>query len=179
MFRQNLWTFLIFAAGSFMLTLLLVATPRLDATSPAPLGAAKPDAPKLTASGVELMMQYEGKTAMAERILVQPGKLQPLHLLARNTTDRSVEVSATITISVSEPASPLARTLPMPKQVWTHDQTIALGPGESRIITLKPDYTLVANSQITVVLGCGDERITPIHLAVPFELKELASAENK
>src|SRR5262249_46856574 len=96
------------------------------------------------------------------------GSTLPVTLLARSISpDDKGEVHAKVTIFATTPVSKMSRVLPIPKELWSSEQTITLSPGQSeQRIALKPDVKLPAGSAVFVTITSGKEGIRPLNVAV-------------
>jgi hypothetical protein len=190
----------IWAAGAFALTLAVFQPLRLNATDP----AVKPDVsdPHLVANKVELRLQYidkqppaQSKPDNSDAALSKSGLVPfgaeysrsprvpidapiEFNLLAKNTSDQPADVNVTVSVQFAQKASPLSRTMPKYKQIWSEQQVVTLSPGETRIIPMTPDFTFGDFGMANIQLTCGKQTIAPISLMVikPIDIQQTASA---
>lgn len=160
--KRDLMTIGVCAIGGFAAALMLAAPSRLDATgpqNPLPLEIAKPS---MVINGVEVSLHHtEAKRS------IRPGDALPMTLVAKNTTDRTVEVPVTVSLRTSSMASAVSRVLILPTESWRQEKVVIVNAGETKTITIEPDVRLAPATSVSVVLSAADQRIAPISVVVP------------
>lgn len=166
MLRRELLVAGVYAAGAFALTMAFLAPGRLSATPPAAPTAVLTK-PAMTVDGVELSLTLPGQvTGSADAVALQPDHpLLPV-LMARNPTDQSRQLTATVTIYATQPSSPLSRVMPRPTEIWKQQQVVELAPQETLSIELKPDVKLTPASALTFALSAGEQTTQPLRAMV-------------
>ena len=154
------------AMGSFLLCMALLSPATLDAVSPTSQPAPGLAAAKIVNNGVELSISYEGTSASAGPISIKQGSSLPLELLAKNTTDQSIELQPTISIMGREVVSTRSRVMPMPQLVWQQRQPITLAAGETRTVSISPSVTLTTGKILSIQLQSGSTSIQPLTFTV-------------
>ena len=164
------------AAGSFVMSVAILSPPRLDATSPSTMPVTPiVDAAALKIDGIELSVRYIGSSTSERAIMVETGTPLEMELVAQNTADHAGNVPVSISMSGTDASNPLSRVIRY-KELWRHDETIALAPGESRTIEL-PTGIKIANGQSMMInLTSGKEAVSALHLAAPLKFPLTATA---
>ena len=107
------------SVASCGLTLAILMPANLHATSP--VTKTEITQPKLVSDGVELTMR-----------LIDEKRIE---LVALNQSDRPIVTRATFTCQSFDGGDRMSR-VPRPNTAWTHEESIALAPNETKCITL-------------------------------------------
>jgi len=173
--RNELKVMAIWASTSAGVALAVGAPALLHADGPTEPIVRAEAKPRLEVDGVELTV---GKvdTSMSDRKTVPLERLfnldtaPRLELVALNTTDTTKTIDVTTTLSTAVPASPLSRTMPMPKEAWHQSDTITLAPRETKTVSLTLDRAPAPGSSNTIGLKVGDRSMQ----ALAFSMKRPA-----
>lgn len=95
----------------------------------------------------------------ADKPAYEPGEMPSLLIAAKNPTGAPVAANIRIKILASAPASPLARMLPMPRVLWSHQWAVRLNAEESQTATLPTDAKLSAGQNIVITLSDKDDAV--------------------
>jgi hypothetical protein len=143
---KDLLTIATAALGTATLTVAFHAGPLLSGNDANPLTAtiAKP---KLAANGVEMTLSAaDGRDFKA-------GDQPAFELRASNTLNQPSDVVICATLSASAPVSLMSRVMPIPSVLWREQLPLALGPNETKVLTLAARTNLPANSAFSVSLS--------------------------
>lgn len=83
----------------------------------------------------------------------QSGESPVVEIEAKNPTDATIEATVWVGLLATDVPSPMARTLAMPRPVWSKPYTVRLNAGETATAKLDTEVTLAANQNITVTIG--------------------------
>jgi hypothetical protein len=166
--RRNYLTLAAWAVGAFGLTLFLMAPSRLDAVGPNDSPGGYMSASNRPTNGVLFVLQTtNGITAgTAQRMLLKPDAPLDLQVVVTNTLRQSVEIPTTMIITTTGAMSPMSRSLPIQREIWRTEGTIALGPHEVRTIRLYPRFALEPGSNIYVTLQANGRICQRLTLSV-------------
>jgi hypothetical protein len=129
--------------------------------------------PVLETDGVRLAVKVSRPTG-------KKGGEPAIVLNAVNTEARAVTVRATVSLLTVTPVSPIARTIPSPKKIWSREYDIALKPGETRRIELPPAVKVGSGSTATFTVRAGGKSFTVPHpLALKAPLATIATATQR
>jgi hypothetical protein len=124
-------------------------------------------APNRPTDGVLFVLQTTtGITSAAPQRLLKPNAPLDLQVVVTNTLRQSVEIPATMIITTTGAMSRMSRSLPVQREVWRNEGTIALGPHEVRTISLYPRFTLEPGSNIYVTLQANGRICQRLTLSV-------------
>jgi len=134
------------------------------------------DAASLKIDGVELSVRYIGSSTGDRVMMVETGTTLKLELLAKNTSGRTSDLPVTISMSGTDASSPLSRVIRF-KELWRHDETIALAPGQIRTIELPTGINIANGQSISINMTSGKEAVSALRLASPlkFPIQTVAS----
>jgi hypothetical protein len=154
--------------GSFALTLFLMAPSRLDAVGPSDSPGGFMSAPNRPIDGVLFVLQTTtGITSAApQRMLLKPNAPLDLQVVVTNTLRQSVEIPATMIITSTGAMSRMSRSLPVQREVWRNEGTIALGPHQVRTISLYPRFAPEPGSNVYVTLQANGRICQRLTLSV-------------
>lgn len=102
--------------------------------------------PKLKSQGVEFSL-----TAAADQVF-KSGIEPALLLKAVNTGDSATNASVEIVMNASAPVSKFSRMISIPKPIWRHRCSVALGPHETKTLQLATATQLPPNQTIEIIL---------------------------
>ena len=101
--------------------------------------------------------QFTSQGCVAElktdKLAYEPGETPSLQITAKNPTSQPVETRLWIKVLASKPASPMARMMPVPQAIWSHEWAVQLEPGESKVATLPTDAKLPAGQNIVIAMS--------------------------
>ncbi len=152
----------VWAAGAFCVAAALMWQPGVDAVDGQPALTAEVARPKLVVDGVEVVA---GRTAGASLDMAMVGDVGGFELTVTNTTGRTVELPLAATIRVAPPSSRMMRMVPMPRVIQNWQQTISIGPNESRTIALASELKLPAG-MVSIILTSGKTSVPAMELPV-------------
>ncbi|MFI5381477.1 MAG: hypothetical protein ACHRHE_19440 [Tepidisphaerales bacterium] len=170
--RRNVLTFATWTLASFAIGSAGMLTARLQATPDEASQQAKPPAPVLKSGPAEITLQLASGSNLI------PGATPVFVVEARNTSDETATVTATVTILGTQPTSPLSRALPRPTQVWQKKLEVALSPKGSQTLRISPDQPL-PHASLTVTLAADKQQIVVLRstVAVPELTRQLRSPQ--
>ena len=159
------------AAGAFAVALAVLAPATLNATEPVRLinvMEAIPNTP-LVVDGVEINLRYVVDSQPADVMKLDPDAPVKVNLIARNSSDESVELEATITIWQRTLASPRSRILPIASEVWKQSKAIALPAGETHTIVIAPDVKAKKGTMLAVEVSFGGKESRSLRFSIPSD----------
>ncbi|WP_428937063.1 hypothetical protein [Fontivita pretiosa] len=160
------------AGGSFVATMTLLSPERLDATQPLVLPANTNLMPStIRVDGLELSLRVNGNPTGSDPLRLEPGRPLELELLASNPTDRTIQSRLAVTIHATEPASPLSRVLPAPRQVYSIEQYISVPPQQTSALRISPEQNLTQppGRRLTIGVSAGQASMSPIFVVLAAE----------
>lgn len=83
----------------------------------------------------------------------QSGESPVVEIEAKNPTDATVEATVWLGLSAADVPSPMARTLAMPRPVWSKPYVVRLNAGETTTAKLDTAVKLAANQNVTITIG--------------------------
>ncbi len=134
------------ALGTATLTVAFLASPLMSGNDANPL-AATIAKPKLAANGIEMTL------SCANGREFKAGDQPEFELRAVNTLQQPSVVSVCATLSAAAPVSLFSRAMPIPSILWHEELALALGPNETKVLTLAARTNLPANSVMSVSLA--------------------------
>jgi|ERR1039458_1608116 hypothetical protein len=143
---KDLLTIATAALGTATLTVAFHASSLISGNDANPL-AATIAKPKLVANGIEMTL------ASANGRDYKAGDQPAFELQAVNKLNQPSDVSVCATLSASAPVSRMSRAMPIPTILWHEELALALGPNETKVLTLAARTNLPANSVMTVSLS--------------------------
>ena len=167
------------AAGSFAMSIALWSPPRLDATAPSTQASTSViDAARLSVGDLDLSVRYNGvSTSEKPMIMLEPGTELNIALLASNNNDRAAaSVPVTISISGTDNTSPMSRVIRY-KELWRHDEVIALAPGKALTLDLPTNITVANGQSFFVSVTSGKQSVTALRLAATFKLAPVSTSD--
>jgi hypothetical protein len=108
-------------------------------------------------------------TLAADRAEYEPGQSPVLTLRAENPTVQSAETKVLVQIAATRPVSLMARRMPIPKVVWSHEELVGLGAGETKSIELATKTPLEANQHVTITLSSGEQKVVAAEFGVALD----------
>ena len=135
--------------------------------------------PVLKTGNCELSVRQvtEVATAREGALMIEPGDIPALELVAKNTgtTEETVQWNGSLTVnSMLESMSRVA----VPRQVlpsWTDKGDIVLAPGETKVIALGAKGKINVMSTATLVLQAGNQSVAAISFTSLAQVKAAAS----
>ena len=109
--------------------------------------------PTLIVDGVALSLTFKKSDCKA-------GQKPKVELLAINTSERPVELKATVVMTTTAKPQPMARMLLAPVEVWSNTCKLKLKPCKSQTITLQTKIALESGSTISFTIKAGKKSIT-------------------
>ncbi len=80
------------------------------------------------------------------------GDKPEFEICAVNTVNRPVQATFIMSMTATSPRSLVSRTPATPAMLWTQDETLALGPKETKRLKIPTGAALPANQEISVLL---------------------------
>jgi len=102
-----------------------------------------------------------------DRTAHKAGETPVVTLTAVNTRDRASKLKVVVGMTTVQPASPMARMMPRPTQVWSHSCKVKLKPRQTRTFELPTGVALKAGNVVAFSLRAGRESITAARFSVP------------
>jgi hypothetical protein len=146
MIRHACCVFTVTALATFAVALLLLAPPQLNAEEGQPVV----ELPRMAVGGCEFTLLTPQAT--------EPGKDVTISVQVRNLREEPVEAMAEFHVHTVQPSSRFSRMMPMPTEIKTDCLPVALGPLESKTLTLTAPTTKNANGQnVYYTIVCGEQ----------------------
>ncbi|MDX1565360.1 MAG: hypothetical protein R3236_08150 [Phycisphaeraceae bacterium] len=116
---------------------------------------AETDPNKITPRIAVPTLNVEGGTFTIRTDLERYDKTQEpvLTLKAHNPTDQAITRKIQVAITSMSANARVSRRLELPRSHWTHSQTVALKPGETKTIQLKTGIKLPTGRVVSVVMS--------------------------
>lgn len=153
---KDMFVVLTIAAATAAVALALLAPERADATGQLSRAAMEIAQPKLTFGGCEFTLEVTqpGADAAAE------GEKPTARLKVTNPGNAEAKATVRVSVTASEPASPMSRRLVMPRSIWSEECPVCLKPGESTTVALAEGVELPAGHNVTVIMTAEGQ--TPV-----------------
>jgi hypothetical protein len=101
------------------------------------------------------------------------GESPVLVVEATNTGAEPAEAEVWVTLLATEPVSPMARMMPVPRPVWSERCALRLAPGETKAVELTTGVALGEGQMVSIMLGAEDRTVMAGRLALPGALQQL------
>ena len=162
--RRLQWNDVALVAGVAVLTAAALVVPLLPSAVTAGGGEAGPTAlierPVLESHGCELsIVPTSSKHETGDRFLAT------LHVT--NPTDEAARVPVVVALMETPPSQPMARMVSMPIRVWGHEELVAVGPGETVTVALRPDALLKKGRHTAYHLQVGEQGGVMAYTQIP------------
>lgn len=181
MSKGNLFLAITWAAGTFAVA-LVAGMPRssvaVDKSSPTPL-VGPIQTPTLMAGFIELSVEvrvHDGPTARPGQNAIAPGEPVKLIIHASNHGPTLQSQPYTVRISAQRLTSPIARTLPIPQELWKHSDTVALDAGQCTSMTFTAP-AIPANQIVSIDLSSGNYTIVAYRFAPAVKVQGGATTQ--
>jgi hypothetical protein len=158
MLMRNLAPTAVWAVGTFILA--------MAAGFPSPSGAVDPPVtvgvpvskPKLSINGLELSVDVAGAAAGSVTSVPAPDQPLLLHVHVVNPTSQTATAQFTLRLLASRVASPAARTLPMPREIWQSQGTVAVAGKDTDALSFTT-APLPAEGNVVIEIAAGGQSI--------------------
>jgi hypothetical protein len=152
--------------ATFFLTLFVGWPGAVEAIDPPESGKPLVAQPVLKAGSLELSVS-------GVKALYKAGEIPALELQAINKGTSTIDATATLTLMITAPSSPMSRVLPIPMQAWRKECPLSVAAGQTKTIALPTNVALASGKSGYFVIKSGIVEI----FAAPFRVEKDPAAQ--